>query len=551
MSASSGQTHASVASSEPAVADPVPDGLPIAAPVASTRTLIIAIELGVLGDYLMRANGLGANLTLWCWALLIAAAMVAGASGVAMDRRRIALLAAAGFFAAVPAWRSSEEIIFFSGVAVLTLLVLSAWTAGAPGIVLLDRTVGSYIRAAWTGAVHVILGAVPLLAAEARARSEIRNTYRRPLGAALRGLAISIPIVLVLGTLLTKADPAYEALVTDLLYWDAGTIASHFALAAVFTWLAAAYLVASVRWGRVDGTGRTLLRLGVIEGATVLGVVNLLFLSFVLVQLRYLFGGTEHVLATAGLTYAEYARRGFFELVTVTALTLPLLVGVTASVQPESTMERRIHRVLTAALVVLLLALVASAVGRMRLYQAEYGWTLPRVHASVLMMWICVSILWFAATVLRADARRFAFGVVTSGLVLLGGLVTVNPAALVVRANAARVAAGGDFDGGHAASLGADGVPELLRALPVVAPMLDLEGRCAIHQAVERAQRRPPEDQSNDWRVWNLSRMRANAAVERRTATTTRVLGESPCAELAAVTRANRVGAPTPTGPPR
>ena len=101
-------------------------------PISPTRALIAALELGILADYLMRANGLGINITLWCWALLITTVIVTRNSGVVLDRRRIALLAGAAFFAAVPAWRSGESMVFFSGLAVLTLIVLSAWTASPP-----------------------------------------------------------------------------------------------------------------------------------------------------------------------------------------------------------------------------------------------------------------------------------------------------------------------------------------------------------------------------------------------------------------------------------
>jgi hypothetical protein len=53
------------------------------------------------------------------------------------------------------------------------------------------------------------------------------------------------------------------------------------------------------------------LSLGIVELGTVLGLLDLLFLAFVAVQVRYLFGGAERVATTARLTYAEYARRGF------------------------------------------------------------------------------------------------------------------------------------------------------------------------------------------------------------------------------------------------
>ena len=57
-----------------------------------------------------------------------------------------------------------------------------------------------------------------------------------------------------------------------------------------------------------------------------LGLLDALFLAFVAVQARYFFGGTQR-LALLELTYAEYARRGFFELLAVAGLVVPLLLA--------------------------------------------------------------------------------------------------------------------------------------------------------------------------------------------------------------------------------
>ena len=515
------------------------------APAASTRTLIGAIELGILGDYLMRV-GVGVNVTVWVWALLVTSLAVMAGSDAVLDRRRMLLLGATAFFAAVPAWRSTEEIVLFSGLAVVTLLVLTAWTATAPDLALARQAIGTYARAALTGALHIIAGAIPLLFAEAQSRAERHSARRRSVNAALRGLALSVPVVFIFGALLMNADAGYEALVNSLFRWDAGTVVSHAMLAGVFTWLAAAYLCASMCWGSTESTPPLGLRLGVVEGGMVLGVVNLLFLSFIIVQVGYLFGGAQHVLETAGLTYAEYARRGFFELVTVTALALPLLVGVTSAVRPETPREHRVHRALATALTVLLLALVVSALGRMRLYQVEYGWTLPRVHATALILWLSGCIAWFAATVLRGDPRRFAFGSLAGGLGVLAALVLVNPADLIVRANAARVADGRDFDAEHAAWLGADAVPALIAVLPTVGPTLDAKEKCTIQSILRdnRGSRSTGADES-DWRVWSLAKSRARSAARDAEPRLAAVLGTAPCEGLTKAT-----GGEAPTPPP-
>jgi hypothetical protein len=72
------------------------------------------------------------------------------------------------------------------------------------------------------------------------------------------------------------------------------------------------------------------LRAGPTELAVAIGAVDLHFLGFVLVQVRYLFGGAGLVEPRTGLTYAEYAQHGFSELAVVALLVLPVILGAHA-----------------------------------------------------------------------------------------------------------------------------------------------------------------------------------------------------------------------------
>jgi uncharacterized protein DUF4153 len=82
-----------------------------------------------------------------------------------------------------------------------------------------------------------------------------------------------------------------------------------------------------------------------------LGALNLLFLAFVVVQFRYLFGGEGLVEERVGLTYAEYARHGFFELVAVSVLVLVVLLAADALVVRSAGRGGRFARLFSAGLV--------------------------------------------------------------------------------------------------------------------------------------------------------------------------------------------------------
>ena len=130
---------------------------------------------------------------------------------------------------------------------------------------------------------------------------------------------------------LVQADAVFDKIIKDTFYMDFPTLISHLFLIAFFAWVTAGYFRGVLyEWDVPVSVGMPskTFGIGIIEIGTVLGAIDLLFLSFVIVQFRYLFGGHALVQATTGLTYAEYARRGFFELVAVAALVLPLLLGL-------------------------------------------------------------------------------------------------------------------------------------------------------------------------------------------------------------------------------
>lgn len=245
--------------------------------------------------------------------------------------------------------------------------------------------------------------------------------------------------------------------------------------------------------------------LGVVEIGIVLGVLNALFISFVAVQLRYFFGDAERVVSSAGLTFSEYARRGFFELVWVALLALPLLLAADWLLRKERAAHARIFRALSGVMIALLFVIMASALWRMRLYQDAYGLTEMRLYTTVFMFWLGLVFVWFALTVLRGRRERFAFGAFAAWLALLFALHAVNPNDLIVRTNLARArgeSGAQRFDAAYAASLGADAAPALFEALPELSA--GQRGSAAYHIRLWAEW-----DCAADWRSLNLSRRRA------------------------------------------
>lgn len=247
---------------------------------------------------------------------------------------------------------------------------------------------------------------------------------------------------------------------------------------------------------------------------TVLVVVNAIFAVFVVLQAAYLFGGLD-TLAASGLTYAEYARRGFAELVVVAILAGALVVGADRFARPRST------SVVVGAigLTALTGVVVASAAMRLMLYQDAYGWTELRFYVLATIGWLAIGTLGLAVAIVLDRVRWIGHALVAAALLVGLVLNVIGPARFITEQNVARlldpslVPPNGQtgLDAAYVVRLGDDAVPALLRALPA------LDGPSAALLAESLAFRL---DELRDdpglsaWQAWNAGREAARDALE-------------------------------------
>jgi hypothetical protein len=495
-----------------------------------------ALLLGVMGDVLLRATPWGANVLLWVAVLALAfIALIARWQSNLLKEEGRWLVLPVLFFAAAFAWRDSMTLKALDLLSLLVALALVGWRAKAKKIRLAG--VMEYALAVASGACNALFAFFPLALSDVRWKEVPQAGWSRHLWAVVRGLFLALPLLFVFGLLFMAADAVFDRLVNKVFHFDFETIFTHLSLIIFFSWITGGFLrglvlgkegslvgsqplvslglaQSATNTGETESAGNVQanqtrpLRVGIVEMGVVLGLVNLLFLSFVLVQIKYFFGGAALVKAVTDLTYAEYARRGFFELVTVATLVLPMLLGAHWLLRKDNPAHERIFRALASVQIVLLFVIMASAVGRMRLYQSEYGQTELRVYTTAFMGWLALIFIWFALTVLRGERERFACGALVTAFLMVGLLHVINPDALIVRTNMSLAQSGHNFDAAYAASLSADAVPALVEALPTA----NHYNQCVMTMSLLT---RYEELGRSDWRTWNLSRARARDAIEK------------------------------------
>ena len=242
--------------------------------------------------------------------------------------------------------------------------------------------------------------------------------------------------------------------------------------------------------------------LGTVEVGVIIGLMNLLFLSFVLVQLPYLFGGMDLVQSTPDFKLAEYARRGFGELVTVSALVLPILLASALAAAKREPYDRMAVSHLGRHSDRTLFVIMASAVQRLVLLTGNlgYGLTTIRLYPLIFMSWLAIVFIWFGVTVLRGYRNYFAWGALWSAFLILGATHVLNPDAFIVKTNLELMRQGREFDAVYNANLSDDSLPMLVNSF---ADLSQTDQQIIVKRLAKRYREMREED---DLRTWNFDR---------------------------------------------
>lgn len=500
----------------------VPAELPVRAVFAA------GLAFGVAGDVLLRGRGgPGVNLFLLFVGLGVAVWALSRRAGLALSREARVVLGVGILFAATFVLRASDALRQLAFLAAAMAFAIPAFHAGAAwlrhsGVSDQVETVAGAFANSFLGTFRLVIAALNYRAGSGAPAAgsgqpgEVDGDLR---WGVLRGLLLAIPFLVVFGALFMSADRMFADLVTNLVDLDYEQIAEHVFVTGLLTWLACGYLSGFLSGTRLRGLLEpfgTRPSVGVVEIGIAIALVDLLFALFVAVQFRYLFGGSSLVEVTPGLTYAEYVREGFGQLALACALVLPSLLGADWLLRRRRPRDTHVFRALGGLLLLLLLVIIASALQRVRAYQAAYGLTESRFYGAAFVGWITLLTVWFAATVLRGRRERFAFPALVSGFAWIALLLAVNPDARIAQTNLGRasdVAAATErgaerVDAHYLASLSADAVPTLLNALDDLPP----QAGCVLAQGL--LERWGPEGSvERDWRSWNWPIARAREMV--------------------------------------
>jgi hypothetical protein len=487
------------------------------------RVLVAGLALGLLAELVLDGPAFGIGIPIVVLAILGAGWWIRR-PGRALDPLDAWLPTGAVVLAALVAVRGDPLLAGLDSA--LALALAGAALAAFSGLAVTRRSASVIaMTAAWI-LEAVLVGAARAIDRTKPSREALPRslpTWVAPVG---RGLVIGVPLGLIFVVLFASADPIFREGVADLLGFriDLGDLPGRLMFTLAAGWLLAG-MVSIAGMGLPDlersslgaaarsGAFATTRSLGLPEALVILAVIDLVVGAFVGLQVAYLFGGLD-TLQAAGVTYAQYARRGFFELVAAASLAVTVVAVIEVMVERRA----RVYVAMLVALIGLTGLVLVSASLRLGLYQAAYGWTELRLYVLAAIVTMGATLVVMVGLVLSDRSRWLGHSLAALGLVSVVGLNLLAPAAFVAARNIERFVnpslvppdGHSGLDAEYLAVLPDDAIPVMVEALPSL-PGPEAAEVLVILRARQTVLASDTAYQSPF--AWNLGRERARAAL--------------------------------------
>ncbi len=361
------------------------------------------------------------------------------------------------FFSLMPAIRANEFLNFLNILTAFGLLMILAYQiVGTPAILMKLR---DYFILAVFVPFRMLGRAFSTVSLVSQIHSSVkhRDVWLR----VFKGIVMAVPILVIFGLLFSEADLAFSQFLRGFIDINPSErFLQHTALL-VFTFIAGLSYLSYIFFPKqvqptvppeqpspiASGRG--------IEVLVFLGLIATLFIVFIGFQITYLFGGDTNIV-NAGFTYAEYARRGFWELLIVASMSLLLLLAAEKYSGAET---RKDKKFLIPALVLVaeVVIVIVSAFKRLSLYVDAYGMTSLRFYVAAFIVLLLALFVLLAVKFIKSKPEHFfTFGTLLTGAVFLLAMNLVNPDAYIIKANIEQLERTGKIDVLYVTDLSAD-----------------------------------------------------------------------------------------------
>lgn len=464
----------------------------------------ISLVLGLLFDYFFYGKFPGIAFPLYIILAVAGLFVIANLFKKRISSGIIWLLTPLIFFCVMVFIRSSLLLVFLNVAASLLLLLMIAKVSF--GNQIKDFLIGDYIKIFFLP-FEFIRPFFQTLSNLFSPRKE--NNDQKVFSRVVKGILMTIPVLFIFLFLFSWADLIFQKYISNLININIKPeIILRFILilTATSVYIGAYSYIFKEKEGQITVTQNNKSRnVGHIESFILFGSVNVLFFIFILVQLTYLFGGESNISAQ-GFTYAEYARRGFFELIAVAMISFLLLLTTEKYVANKDADHSPEFKILSAVLVIQVILIMASAFTRLLLYEQAYGFTTLRLysHAFIILLAIVFCLLLYKIYKNQRE-NTFVFRIFISIILFLTVMNLLNPDVFIARRNIERFTATGELDPRYLARLSGDAITETIKVLNTSNEDLKKGLACELYWFAQNIN----SPNFSRWQSFNVSRKRA------------------------------------------
>lgn len=475
----------------------------------SLQVILLSLGLALVFNFLFFGKLIGVSFFIFTATLLAAVGYFGKQNGLRV-RQSWWLFLLIAVFAFLPTVRANEFLIFLNVCTVFGLLMLLAHQlVGTP--VFLMRLM-DYLSLLVIVPFRMLGNAVTTVATLVQFRSKVqrRDTWLR----VLKGVVMALPILFIFGTLFSQADLAFAQFlnnIVDIQISERGlqySIVLFLAFVAGLSFLSYTFFGKPVVSTEEVAAGSVTEQGSSVEVMVFLGLIAALFLLFIGFQVTYLFGGEANIVNT-GFTYAEYARRGFWELLAVALLSLLVLLA-SEKLAGADRMSSKRFIVPAVVLIAEVGVVMFSAFTRLTLYIDVYGMTVLRFYVVGFILLLFALFVLLAVKFLKSKPEQFfTFGALCAVVGFIAVVNFANPDAVIARSNLEQFKQTGKIDVFYISTLSADAQLGKIE----VYKMLEGEEQQVMGQFLQEDKVDLVRNSAN-WQSFNFSRARAFKSLE-------------------------------------
>lgn len=350
-----------------------------------------------------------------------------------------------------------------------------------------------------------------------------KDSKSRILPKLIIGILISVPILAVILWLLSSADMMFKNIFINIPLLK---IFKHFLVIILVSVYAICFLWAllkafdercaasenNIKYNKTSWK----LFLDPVVLLTILFLINTVFAIFSFIQFRYLFGGSSFI-GPSSFTYAEYARRGFAELVVVTIINFGILIFGITFVKKESKKIFTVIRAFLTLLVIFTFILLVSAFYRMTVYEQAYGFTYLRIFVQAFM---AALFFLFIINIVYIWYRKLpiikSYFIVSLAIYIILNFANVD--VIIAKNNINRYFENGQIDMVYLKGLSYDAVPEMQKFYTLMKSSPDLKEKQIAREISDYFKERKTDlENQKSWQSYNISKYNAQQIIDTNT----------------------------------